>query len=103
MLQAKTEGRLSDYSSGNRAFHSVFYDVCPNRSLAQLIVNLKNQMRKYNSKTVLIPGRTDNGYQEHLAILEAARSGDGETAAKAIVKHIQGVRQIFEDNFDLLF
>lgn len=103
MVVCKEEGRLMDYSASNRAFHRVVYDACPNRTLAQMIINLKNQMSKYNSKTVLIPGRVDAGYREHSAILEAIVARDVDAAAKLTAQHIRGVRNTFDKNFDLLF
>lgn len=103
MDKLRAERNLLGYSQNNAAFHQIIYDACPNRTSAELIMNLKNQMRKYNSKTILIPGRDECSFAEHKAILAAFRARDAETAKKVMCLHIRGVRQVFDDNFDLLF
>lgn len=94
---------LLAYSQCNGAFHQIIYDACPNRTAAEFIINLKNQMRKYNSKTILIPGRDECSFAEHKAILAAFRARDSVAAEKVMRLHISGVRKVFDDNFDLLF
>lgn len=103
MRQYKADGQLLEYSQCNRKFHQILYDACPNQTMADLIINLKNQMRKYNSKTVLIPGRSDQGLAEHTEIVDALRERDIPKAENAMCRHIRGVRQVFEQYFDLLF
>lgn len=103
MRRYKAEGNLMEYSQGNRKFHQILYDACPNRTAAEIISNLKNQMSKYNSKTILIPGRSEHGHAEHTEILNALRERDVHKAEHAMCKHIRGVRQVFEQYYDLLF
>lgn len=99
----KAEGNLLEYSNCNRKFHQALYAACPNHTMAEMIVNLKNQMRKYNSKTILIPGRSEQGHREHTELLEAIRERNVHKAEEAMYRHIRGVRQVFEQYFDLLF
>lgn len=103
MRRHKEEGNLLAYSDGNRAFHKILYDACPNRTAAELVISLKNTMRKYNSKTVLVPDRCERGLQEHTEIVEALRERDVHKAEAAMCRHIRGVRQVFDQYFDLLF
>lgn len=103
MRRHKSEGNLMEYSQCNRKFHQILYDACPNQATADIIINVKNQIRKYNSKTVLIPGRCEQGLAEHTEIVDALRMRDVHKAEQAMCRHIRGVRQVFEQYYDLLF
>jgi DNA-binding GntR family transcriptional regulator len=94
---------LVNYSQCNLIFHQVIYDACPNRTAVDLTINLRNQMRKYNTKTILIPGRSSQSYAEHSAILEAIMNRDDELAEALMIRHVNSVRRIFQENYSLLF
>jgi DNA-binding GntR family transcriptional regulator len=67
------------------------------------MLSLKEQMKKYNGKTILIPGRSDNSYNEHAAILDALRSRNAPLAEERVQAHILNVRKIFDEYYQLLF
>ena len=67
------------------------------------IQKLTNQMRKYNAKTILVPGRGDQSFKEHGDILEAIKQGDVATAEACMRDHVGNVRKIFEEYYSLLF
>ena len=90
-------------SACNQKFHDIIYEVCPNRTTIDVTVRLKNQMRKYNSKTILIPGRDERSYQEHFAILEAVKEKDAGKAEQYMRQHIRNVRNTFDEFYSLLF
>jgi DNA-binding GntR family transcriptional regulator len=94
---------LVDYSKCNQIFHQIIYEACPNRTAVDLTINLKNQMRKYNTKTILIPGRSSQSYAEHSAIFEAVKGRDDELAEALMLRHVNSVRRIFKENYSLLF
>lgn len=94
---------LIQYSQFNLVFHQIIYDACPNRTAVELTTNLKKQMRKYNTKTILIPGRSSQSFAEHAAILEAVKNRDDELAEALILRHVNSVRKIFQENYSLLF
>ena len=97
----KEAGRLVEYSHDNQRFHQKIMDVCPNRLAVEVTTNLKAQMRKYNTRTILVPGRADHSFAEHSAILEAIRNHSPEDAEKAMRNHIAQVQKEFEDNIEL--
>lgn len=103
MKQHYDNHELVEYSQGNQRFHKIIYDACPNRTAVDLTINLKNQMRKYNTKTILIPGRSTQSYAEHLAILEAIKNRDDALAEALMFSHINNVRKTFKENYSLLF
>lgn len=94
---------LLGYSQRNQQFHKVIYDACTNQTAVEMTIRLKNQMRKYNSKTILIPGRDTSSFDEHARILETIKEKDVESAELCMRLHIRNVRKTFQDNFFLLF
>ena len=103
MAAHKAASNLMAYSACNLKFHDVIYGICPNRTAIDVTVRLKNQMRKYNSKTILIPGRDEKSYQEHCAILEAIKQKDAAKAEQYMHQHIRNVRNTFDEFYSLLF
>lgn len=91
------------YSKENQKFHQVIYEACPNKISIEITTTLKNQMAKYNTKTILIPGRSTQSLDEHALILAAIKEKDCDLAGKRMEVHIYNVRQTFEDNHALLF
>lgn len=103
MKQYYEKQLLLEYSQNNQIFHQTIYDACPNRTAVEVTRNLKNQMSKYNTKTILIPGRDKQSLAEHSAILQAIKSRDAELAEVLMSRHITNVRDTFQKNFSLLF
>ncbi|MBP5729083.1 MAG: GntR family transcriptional regulator [Clostridia bacterium] len=103
MKERKAAGDLLGYSALNREFHTVLYDACPNRMAVDMLVRLKNQMKKYNSKSVLIPGRIDHSFEEHTAIYQALCLHDASAVQKLMQHHIRNVRDTYEQYYGMLF
>lgn len=90
------------YSRCNHMFHSMIYDACPNVRAVEMARNLKDQLKKYNFKTILVPGRQTQSIEEHKAILDTIRQGDVELAEILMCRHIASVRTTFRENYALL-
>lgn len=103
MERCKKQEQLVTYSQYNQKFHAKIFEVCPNRTAVEVTQNLKNQMRKYNTKTILIPSRPDQSYSEHTTIAQAIRAGDADAAEAAMKTHMKNVRDVFYNNSKLLF
>ena len=103
MGQRQKDGDLMGYSALNQQFHAIIYDACPNKTATDILIKLKQQMRKYNMKTILVPGRNTPSLQEHKAILEAIRLRDAVGAEAAVRTHVDSVRRTFQENLALLF
>jgi len=102
MRVLKDRQELVSYSQHNQKFHQVIYDACPNKTATNLLMNLKNQMKKYNTKTILIPKRSDQSFGEHESIFEAVKNGDPQGAESLMITHIMNVRKVFQENYQLL-
>lgn len=94
---------LLAYSQNNQKFHQIIYNACPNHTAVDMTVSLKAQMSKYNTKTILVPGRDAQSFQEHSRILQAIKNRDPELAEQCMIEHILNVRKTFQDNYQLLF
>ncbi len=103
MTSFKAKSDLVSYSACNQKFHRIIYDACPNRPAAEITVNLKERMRKYNGKSILVPGRSDNSLEEHTAIYEAIRRRDADRAEELIRMHVHHVRDVLEQYYSFLF
>lgn len=103
MRNCRSVNDLLGYSALNSKFHGIIYRTCPNKTATDLLIRLKAQMRKYNTKTILVPGRGDNSFAEHEAILSAIQNRDPAAAEACMRRHVENVRRTFEENFAILF
>ena len=85
------------YSEGNKRFHQIIYDACPNRTAVTMLLELKTQISKFNIKTILIAGRGEHSFAEHSAILNDIRAHDAEAAAQHMRMHITGVEETMHE------
>ncbi|MDR2870562.1 MAG: GntR family transcriptional regulator [Deferribacteraceae bacterium] len=103
MKQSLQEHKLLEYSQNNQRFHMVIYQACPNKPAVEMTTNIKLQMCRYDTKTILVPGRDVDSFAEHEAIWEAFRLRDSDKAATLTEQHVLNVKSIFEEHFSLLF
>ena len=93
---------LLQYSHHNWRFHEVIYRVCPNRPAVEMTRVIKNQLRRYNIKTILIQGRGEDSFDEHRRILSALKRRDAEGAETLMRRHITNLRTVLQNHFELL-
>lgn len=103
MRQMYQDGDLMGYSAKNVEFHKYIYDSCPNSVVVNLIWDIRNQISRYNFKTILVNGRAENSYKEHVEILESYRVHDSERARAATVTHVSNLMSTLEKNYKILF
>jgi DNA-binding GntR family transcriptional regulator len=94
--------QLVQYSQHNWRFHDAVYRVCPNRPAVDMIMVIKNQLKRYNIKTILIQGRGENSLEEHSRILSALEGRDADKAEELMRKHIANLREVLGRHFELL-
>ncbi len=104
IMHSHLENRdLLGYSKTNKEFHNVVYQACPNRAAVDLTLNIKNQIGRYNLKTILIPGRDEESFKEHTEIYQAIKENDAQRAEELMSIHISNVRRLLKENYLLLF
>lgn len=103
MKEKLAEGELKQYSQGNWNFHQVIYRNCPNLPAVEIVLSIKNQLNRYNVKTIFIQGRGENSFGEHRAILDAIKKRDVDEAERLIRIHISSMREVLRKYYELLF
>jgi DNA-binding GntR family transcriptional regulator len=79
-----SETRLAEI---NQVFHESIYSAAHNRYLVQTLNFLKNALLQCGT-TISVPGRREKSYEEHVAIIEAIRARDPDSAEAAARAHI---------------
>ncbi len=93
---------LMQYSQNNWRFHDVIYRVCPNRPAVEMVTAIKNQLKRYNIKTMLVQGRGEDSLDEHGKILSALERHDADGAEEQMRRHIANLRTVLQKHFELL-
>ncbi len=93
---------LIQYSQNNWRFHDVIYRVCPNRPAVEMVMAIKNQLKRYNIKTMLVQGRGEDSLEEHGKILSALERHDADAAETRMRRHIANLRDVLRKHFELL-
>lgn len=70
--------------------HGLVSDTAENPQLSSIVLTLRRQTQIFDIKS--LPERAQDTCREHLEIIDALRSGDGDAAAGAMAHHIDGVR-----------
>ena len=88
-------------SQSNVRFYDVVYRVCPNRPAVETVRLIKNQLTRYNIKTVLIPGRGRASSEEHSRICDAIKKKDADMAENLMHEHMVNMRNVLKENYQL--
>lgn len=97
------QGKLIEYSIKNDLVHKIIDDICPNREAIELLESVRLQLRSYNKRTILISGRGEESYKEHIELINALEQGDSELSEKVMRKHMSNVRKTLMENYEVLF
>ena len=72
----------------NRAFHFAIYSASNNNLLLQMITSLWDRSRRYRQLYTRLPERNPQALIEHKEIYTACKTGDTETAKKAVRNNV---------------
>lgn len=81
-------------------YYNVLYRICPNRPAVEMIVMIRNQLKRFNLKTLFIPGRGEESFNEHKDILTALKRGELNTAEKLMRAHMSNIRKVVKKHFE---
>ena len=82
-------GDLSRVVETDTDFHTLLYQASRNNRLSQIINNLREQIQRFRTTSLSLPGRMKTALEEHRKIVEAISSRDGELARKLAQEHIE--------------
>lgn len=90
------------YSQGNLKFHEIIYKASNNQQAVDLVKIIKQQLKRLQFKTILVPGRNENSFKEHSDILSALRNREVELSEYLMKKHVRNVRETILQNYKVL-
>ena len=88
MRERLREGDSLGYSGLNAEFHQRIWTIADHQTAARLLANLKSQSIRFQYRTILRPGRTEESLHEHERIVEALASRDPDAAEAAMRDHL---------------
>lgn len=71
----------------NEEFHGVLLDLAHNSLMSSMMVSLRRRIRWYFAGVVV--QRSERSWDQHRAMYEAIKAGDGETAAQLMREHVR--------------
>lgn len=93
---------FDSYSKCNLNFHDVIYNASNNQQAVDLVKIIKQQLKRLQFKTLLVPGRNENSLEEHANILKALQNRDAVLAEKYLKQHVANVRHTILNNYKVL-
>lgn len=89
MERAAQKNDLAAWSKSDAVFHNVLKEACPNKLLAETVVQLKNRVHHMaNFDTQINPDRLISCTQEHRNVVNAVKAKDAKAAKAAMEEHI---------------
>lgn len=96
--------QIYEVSSGNNLntlverdtnFHELIYKASRNQRLVQIVIHLKEQIQRFRTTSLALPGRGRHAVEEHKNIVEAISSRNVELAGNLAREHIETAEQLF--------
>jgi DNA-binding GntR family transcriptional regulator len=84
-------GDLLGASDQNAALHGKLLEIAGHDTATRLISALKSQLVRFQYRTILLPGRSEQSFAEHRAVVDAIAAGDGDAAEGAMRAHLSHV------------
>lgn len=81
-------GTLMEQYEVNLAFHAAMYDICPNKELAALILEVRGRGPSALARDWVTRARIEKSAQEHFEMLDAIEARDAKRLQKIITVHI---------------
>lgn len=95
ITDAAREGDLASFLDLDRQFHLGLLEVLGNRRLVEIVGQLRDQARMQGLQKLADHGELNQSCREHIDIIDAIESGDGERAADLMRKHLAHSRGIW--------
>lgn len=84
-------GDLLGASDENAVLHRRLLEIADHSTASRLISALKSQLVRFQYRTILVPGRGEQSYAEHTAIVQAVADHDADAAEHAMRTHLSHV------------
>ena len=101
MRRRLDRGDLIGASDENAQLHRSLLLISEHHTARRLIETLKSQLVRFQYRTILIPGRSEQSFAEHEAIVDAIASDDQDGAEVAMRTHLTHVAEaLWQDQRD---
>ncbi len=90
--EPRSEKRLIKAADIDAELHANLLEGCDNEWAKNMMGIINLHLQFIRLRTVILPGRMEKTYQEHLAIMEAIEGGDADLAEKLMRDHVESVR-----------
>jgi DNA-binding GntR family transcriptional regulator len=84
-------GDLAGVSDLNAKLHARLLEIAGHSTVSRLVATLSSQLVRFQYRTILLPGRAEQSYAEHRAIVAAVAKGDPDAAEQAVRVHLSHV------------
>jgi DNA-binding GntR family transcriptional regulator len=84
-------GDLLGASDRNAVLHRRLLEISGHATANRLVKALNSQLVRFQYRTILVPGRPEQSFAEHSAIVEAVRRADSDAAESAMRTHLSHV------------
>lgn len=79
-------------------FHALLYKASRNERLIQILANLREQIQRFRTTSLAVPGRVKYAIQEHRDIADAIARHDVEEAENLAAAHIEKAYTVIFDS-----
>lgn len=101
MEEAVANGDVEAYTRGNERLHVRLIELADQKTAANTIERLQGQAIRYQFRLSTMSGRPQVSLPEHLAIIDAVCSGDGDAAALTMQKHLLSVADAIKNSSNI--
>jgi DNA-binding GntR family transcriptional regulator len=93
MQELREGGDLLGVSNANARLHGLILEISGHQTARRLSETLSSQLVRFQYRTVLLPGRSEQSYAEHTDIVEAIAAHDPDAAEQAMRRHLSRVAE----------
>jgi DNA-binding GntR family transcriptional regulator len=90
----KEPDTLEEMVQTDTDFHALLYKASRNERLIGILANLREQIQRFRSTSLAVPGRLKYAIQEHREIVDAVARHDVEEAQALATAHIENAANI---------
>ena len=91
MSEMKIQKNFESYSKCNKRLHEIIYQASHKPIAVDMIRGIKQQLIRFQFRTMIVPGRAEESLEEHKLLVNAFVVKDMDAAVAAIKKHLDNV------------